>query len=126
MGKLLYEQESYVIRGGCFEIYKQFRNRHKEKVYGRALVVYLRKRGLSVEQEKQFPIYFDNEKVGVYIPDVIIGGKIFIELKCKPCMSQEDKAQFWHYMKITGFRLGFLINFGGERGVEIVRRICGD
>lgn len=126
MGKLLYEEESYIIRGGCFEVYRQFRNRHKEKVYNKALTTYLKKHGLSVEQEKQIPIYFDTVKVGVYIPDIVVNGKLFIELKCKPSISQEDKAQFWHYLKITSLRLGFLVNFGFENGVEIVRRVYGD
>ncbi len=126
MDKLLFEQESYVIRGGCFEVYKQLRNRHKEKVYARALIIYLRKKGLSIEQEKQLPIYFDSEKVGVYIPDIIVNGKIFIELKCKPFITKEDKAQFWYYLKATHFRLGFLINFGKENGVEIIRRVYGE
>ncbi len=126
MSNLVYEEESYIIRGGCFEVYKQFRNRHKEKVYGRALVIYLKKRGLLVEQEKQLPIYFDREKVGVYIPDIIVGGKIFIELKCKPFITSSDKTQFWYYLKVTDFRLGFLVNFGSENGVEIVRRVYGE
>ncbi len=126
MGKLLYEQESYVIRGGCFEVYKQFRNRHKEKVYGRALISYLRKHGLLIEAEKRLPIFFNEEKVGEYIPDITVGGKILIELKCKPFISREDQAQFWYYLKVTNFRLGFLINFGSENGVEIIRRVYGE
>lgn len=123
MSKLLYEQESYIVRGGCFEVYQQFRNRHKEKVYGRALTIYLRNRGLLGEQEKQLPIYFSGEKVGIYIPDLVINSTIFMELKCKPFLSQDDKAQFWYYLKATDFTLGFLVNFGGKHGVEIIRRI---
>lgn len=126
MSKLLFEKESYIIRGGCFEVYKQFRNRHKEKVYGRALIIYLRNHGLIVEQEKQLPIYFDSEKVGVYIPDVIVNGKIFIELKCKPFVTKDDTIQFWYYLKVTNFKLGFLVNFGAENGVEIIRRVYGE
>ena len=126
MGKLLYETESYIIRGGCFEVYKQFRNRHKEKVYGRALVIYFKKHGLQVEAEKRLPVHFEGEKVGEYIPDITVDGKILIELKCKPFISKEDQAQFWYYLKITNFRLGFLINFGSENGVGIVRRAYGE
>jgi len=126
MGTLLYEQESYVIRGGCFEIYKQFRNRHKEKLYGRALAIYLKQHGLAVEQEKKIPIYFHSEKIGMYIPDIVVNDCIFIELKCKSLISREDKAQFWYYLKVTNFRLGFLVNFGAESGVEIIRRVYGE
>ncbi len=125
MGKLIYEKESYIIRGGCFEVYKQFRNRHKEKVYRRALTIYLRKHGLQIEEEKQLPIYFDGEKVGLYIPDIVVNDSLFLELKCKPFVSKDDITQFWYYLKVTNFRLGFLINFGATNGVEIVRRVHG-
>ena len=52
MAELLYKQESYFIQGGAFEIYKKFRNRHKENVYQRAYFFYLQDRGLKVEKEK--------------------------------------------------------------------------
>ena len=125
MSTLIYEQESYAIRGGCYEVYKQFRNRHKEKVYSRALVGFLKKKGFSVEQEKQIPIFFEGEKVGVYVPDIVINDKIFLELKCKPFITQDDTAQFWYYLKVSNFQLGFLINFGNKNGVEIIRRVYG-
>ena len=104
-------------------MYKKFRNRHKEKVYARALLVYLRTKGLQVEIEKQIPIYFDGEKVGIYTPDIVINGKIFLELKCKPRITKDDIKQFWYYLKAANYRLGFLINFGSPDGVEIIRRV---
>ena len=123
MSKILYEKESYIIRGVCFEIYKEFRNRHKEKVYNKALLGHLKRKGLSVEQEKQIPIFFKGERVGVYVPDIIVENKILLELRCKPFMSKDDIAQFWYYLKAIDFTLGFLINFGAKGGVEIIRRV---
>lgn len=89
----------------------------------RALAGYLHKKGLQVEIEKQIPIYFLDEKVGVYTPDIVINGCIFLELKCKPRISKDDLKQFWHYLKATKYPLGFLINFGAPDGVQILRRI---
>jgi GxxExxY protein len=121
--KLLYKEESYVIQGGAFEIYKQFRNRHKETVYSRALTEYLKNKKLKVETEKQIPIYFENKKVGVYIPDIVVNDCIFVELKCKPLITQDDIKQFWHYLKCSNYKIGYLINFGSPKGVQIIRRI---
>lgn len=104
-------------------MYKKFRNRHKEKVYARALVIYLRNKGLQVEVERQISIYFDNERVGVYTPDIVLNGKIFLELKCKPGITKDDIRQFWYYLKAANYPLGFLINFGAADGVEIIRRV---
>ena len=123
MAELLYKEESYIVRGGAFEIYKKFRNRHKETVCQRALIEYLKNRGLAIEGEKQIPIYFQDKKVGIYIPDITVNNLILIELKCKPRISQDDIKQFWYYLKASDYKLGYLINFGGSNGVEIIRRI---
>lgn len=121
--KLLYKQESYLIQGGAFEVYKQFRNNHKEKIYQRALVEYLKEKGLIINSEKQIPIFFKEKNVGTYIPDIVVNDSIFIELKCKPFISKEDLQQFWYYLKATSYVLGYLINFGAPDGVQITRRV---
>ena len=121
--KLLYKEESYLVQGGAFEIYKQFRNRHKESIYLRALIKFLKNKDLEIDKEKQVPIYFLNEKVGSYIPDIIVNDKILIELKCKPIITKDDIQQFWYYLKATDYKVGYLINFGSSRGVQIIRRI---
>ncbi len=120
---LLYKEESYVIQGGAYEPYKEFRNRHKEVVYQRAYSSYLKENGLEVEREKRIPIYLREEKVGVYTPDLVVNNIIFIELKCKPLISNDDIKQFWYYLKVSGFKVGYLINFGKKDGVQIIRRI---
>ena len=121
--KLLFKDESYLIQGGAFEVYKQFRNRHKEIVYQRALIEYLKNKGLDVDKEKQIPIYFQSKKVGVYIPDIVVNDKIFIELKCKPIVTEDDIKQFWYYLKCSDYKVGYLVNFGSTGGVKIIRRV---
>ena len=121
--KLLYKEESYIIQGGAFEVYKQFRNSHKEKIYLRSLAEYLKSKGLSIIQEKQITIYFQNRKVGTYIPDIVVNDSIFVELKCKPNITQDDIKQFWYYLKCSDYKLGYLINFGSLNGVQILRRV---
>ncbi|MBI4091726.1 MAG: GxxExxY protein [Candidatus Levybacteria bacterium] len=120
---LLYEQESYLIREACFEVYKQFRNTQKETVYQRALEQELAVKGLQVAREKQLPVFYRNAKVGIYTPDLLVNELIIIELKAKPFLHREDISQFWYYLKNSEFRLGFLINFGEPDGVRIIRRI---
>lgn len=119
----LYEEESYVIRGAAFEIYKKFRNTQKERVYLNALNEELKLRGLSAEVEKRIPIYYGAKKVGTYVPDIVVNNAIILELKAKPFFHRQDREQFWHYLKNSSFKLGFLINFGTPRGVDIIRRV---
>jgi GxxExxY protein len=123
MAEFLYKEESYIIRGGAFEVYKKFRNRHKENIYQRALIEYLKGKRLNIEREKQIPIYFQNKKVGAYIPDIVVNDAIFVELKCKPIITRDDIKQFWYYLKCSNYKVGYLINFGSLQGVQIIRRI---
>lgn len=120
---LLYERESYIIRGIAYDIYKQFRDGHKEKLYHNAFYLGLRDEDLKSEKNKRIPIYYKGKKVGVYIPDLVVEDKIMIELKAKEQFTKYDKDQFWYYLRNTDYDLGFLINFGAPDGVQIIRRI---
>ena len=106
-----------------FDIYKHFRNTQKEKVYLNALAEELRSKGLNTEVEKRITVSYHNRTVGTYVPDLVVNEQICIELKAKPFLHKQDKEQFWHYLKNSNFRLGFLVNFGAADGVEIVRRV---
>jgi GxxExxY protein len=125
INNFLYEKETYKIRGAIFEIYKKFRNTQKEGVYHNSLCEELVVEKFHVEKNKQIPIYYNGKKVGVYTPDLIVNNKIIIELKAKPQLLKSDIQQFWYYLKNSGFRLGFLVNFGASGGVDIHRRIYG-
>ena len=84
MGKLLYEEETYKIRGVCFDIYKKLGAIHKEKVYQKALLQKLTESSLKVEKEKRITVKLDGKDVGTYQPDFVVDDKIIIELKAKP------------------------------------------
>lgn len=120
---LLYEKESYDIRGVIYNIYKIYRNYHKEGVYHNSMYDDLTLMGYQVEKNKRIYIYHNNKKVGTYVPDLVIDNIIIIELKCKPRLTMEDRKQFWHYLKSTDYKLGFLVNFGNPNGVEIERKV---
>jgi len=121
--KLLYEKESYDIRGCIYDIYKEFRNYHKEIVYHNSLIEELISRGYKIEKEKRIDVYHRDKKVGTYVPDIIVNDIIIIELKCKPNITMQDRKQFWTYLKGSKYKLGFLVNFGNPNGVEIERKI---
>jgi GxxExxY protein len=70
---------------------------------------------MNIENQTRIDIFYDNEKVGTYIPDLIVNDKILIELKSKPFLNKEDEKQFWGYLKGSKYKLGFLINFGPQK-----------
>lgn len=120
----LYEQESYAIRGACFEVWKEFGGAFKEKVIEKALIIALKNKRLKIETQKRIDIYFQEQKVGVYVPDIIVENNIIIEIKSKPFLTKQDIEQFWKYLKGSQYKLGFLINFS-PTGL-VIKRVVYD
>lgn len=118
----LYKEITYQIRGACFEVWKSFGGAFKESVVQRALIQALKQKNLQVENQKRLDLYFGNERVGTYVPDLVINEAVLIELKAKPFLTKEDERQFWRYLKGSPYKLGLLINFGSKE-LEIRRRI---
>ena len=92
--ELLYKKESYKIRGACFSVYNVLGGGIKEKIIQRALVSELESLGLVTEKEARIGIFYKGDKIGTYIPDLLINNKILIEIKSKPFVTTEDKKNF--------------------------------
>ena len=105
-------------------MYRAFGGAFKEKVIDRALTKALEKRELKVEEQKRIDIYFDNEKVGIYVPDKIINDRVFLEIKVKSFLTRQGVDQFWKYLRGSKYKLGFLINFGSTK--LIIKRVVYD
>ena len=118
----LYEEESYKIRGAVFDVWKNLKGIFKEKIVENALRKELEDCGVVVEVQKRISVYYKGEKVGTYIPDMVVNDSILIELKAKPFLTNEDEKKFWEYLRGSQYRLGFLINFGSKE-LEIRRRV---
>lgn len=124
MGELLYEHESYEIRGAVFEVYKQLGCGFLEAVYQECLERELRLRSVPFVAQGELRISYKGEPlVQTYKTDLVCYEKIIVELKAVKQIAPEHKAQLFHYLKATELRLGFLVNFGHHPGVEIERII---
>ena len=110
----LYEDITYKIRGATFAVKKVLGLGHKEIVYHKALEVEFKKIGLSFESEKIIDVKYGEKKVGTYVPDFIIEGKVLIELKALPEIGKPQEQQVWSYLKGCEYRLAFLVNFGSK------------
>jgi GxxExxY protein len=121
---LLYEEESYKIRGACFKVYNSLGGGIKEIIIQKALYKELTNCGFELDKQKRIDVVYENERIGVYIPDLVVNNKIMIELKSKPFITKEDKKQFWGYLKGSKYQLGFLINFGPSK--LIIKRFIYD
>ncbi len=92
-----------------------------EKVYQNALMIELRKTGLSILSEEPITVYYENEIVGEYVADIVVEGKVILELKAVKELTEIHEVQLVNYLKATGIEVGLLINFG--HSVQIKRKV---
>ncbi|HEX3889575.1 MAG TPA: GxxExxY protein [Verrucomicrobiae bacterium] len=93
-----------------------------EKVYQRAMQVELQSRGVKMELEPKIQVQFKGVIIGDYAADLLVEGKIIVELKTDVAYQSFHEAQLLNELRGTGIRLGYLINFGRER-VEYKRLV---
>lgn len=103
---------TYQIRGAIFDVYKKLGPGLLESVYEEAMVYELQKRGLSVERQKDVPICYDGHLLKTPLRiDLLVEGKVVVELKSV----QEMREVFWKqtltYLKLLNLKVGILVNF---------------
>ena len=86
-----------------------------EKVYKNAMVVELRKLKLNFETEKLIQVHYDGIVVGEYRTDIIVEGKLILELKATQDLSIANEVQLVNYLTSTQIDDGLLINFGADK-----------
>ncbi len=119
---LIYPQESYSINGAAYEVYKKLGFGFLEAVYQEAFEIELIKRNIPYEREKELSIsYGDIVLQQKYRADFVCFGKIIVELKAVSELTDSHRSQVFNYLHATDFRLGILLNFGYDDGVEIMR-----
>ncbi len=122
MVDVVYKELSYEVMAAAFEVHNTLGPGFLEKVYEKALLRELTLRGMRAEAQKEIKVFYKGEDVGIYFADLIVNGKILLELKSVENISNIHQAQVLNYLKATGFNLGLLINFGKER-VEYKRLV---
>lgn len=95
-----------------------------EKVYENALAHELRNNGLAATQRLGITIRYGNTVVGQYFADLLVEGRLLIELKAVKALDNSHRAQCINYLKATGLPLCLLLNFGKPR-LEI-RRVANN
>ena len=102
-----------IVRETSFAIHTYHRNGHLEKVYENALAHRLRKQGLNVFQQHPLAVFDEDGTVlGEYFADLLIEGRLIIELKATKSVADEHVAQLLGYLKSSRIETGLLINFG--------------
>jgi len=115
MAKLVHPELSYQVRGVLLHVYNALGPMLREKYYEEAVAIGLEKRGIRFQTQKEFEVYYEGERVGLYYVDVWIeDGKILLELKVAPRIDPIHKAQAISYLKVSNADLAIVANYGGS------------
>jgi GxxExxY protein len=120
----LYAELTEKVIGSAFEVANVLGAGFLEKVYQRALSRELALRGLNVKAQSSFPVSYKGQHVGEYIADLVVEGKLIVELKCVDSFAKEHLAQCINYLRVSGLKLALLINF--QRSKVEWRRVLLD
>lgn len=118
--KLLHADLTYQIRGVLFHVGKHLWPGLPEEDFQRAVSIGLTKRQIPHSPEKQFQVHYRGVEVGRYYCDLIVEGKVVLELKVAPALTGLHRAQIISYLRVTNADVGLLVNFGSPQ-VEIER-----
>ena len=123
---ILYKEESYIVNGAIFEVYRQMGSGFLEAVYQECLTREFHSRGIPFQSQKDLTLMYKGEGLSqTYRVDFVCYDKIIIEIKAVRNILNEHRAQVFNYLKATGFRLGLLANFGHSPLATIERIVFG-
>lgn len=110
------------ILGAAIEVHRHLGPGLVETVYEVALEHELRLQGLAVDRQMPIAVRYKDIQIGGQRLDMLVEGKVVVELKSVESLAPIHEAQLLSYLKAAGLRLGLLINFNAPRLVDGVRR----
>jgi GxxExxY protein len=106
------ENPAYRIVEAARRVHRTLGPGFLENIYGRALVLELRSRGLTIEREKQIKIWYGTQLVGKHRLDLVVEASVIVELKANRGIVAAHQTQMRSYLQAAGHPYGLIINFG--------------
>jgi GxxExxY protein len=122
--KLLYEELTGSILRCAYKVHSALGPGLLESAYEECLHYEIDKIGLTVIKQKPMPLVYQEKKLDLgYRIDLMVDGKIIIEVKSVEALNPVHLAQVMTYLKLSGCKIGFLINFNVESLKNGIKRI---
>lgn len=103
---------TYKIRGAMFEVYKELGPGLLESVYEMALMKEFELQGIKAKSQVALPVAYKGEYLELgFRLDIIVEGKVIIEIKSVKELEDVHKKQLITYLKLSEIKIGFLVNF---------------
>ena len=109
---LLHNELSEKILKAFYNVYNSLGYGFLEKVYENAMMIELRKLGMNVQRQVPIKVFYEKQLVGEYFADIVVDGKVIVELKAAESLCEAHEFQLINYLKATELEIGLLLNFG--------------
>jgi GxxExxY protein len=109
----LFQQEGYDFMAAVFEVYNEMGCGFLEEVYQESLELELIGRHIPFISRPKLTLHYKGRPLKKqYEADLMVIEEILVELKAAKALAPEHEAQLINYLKATGKRVGYLVNFG--------------
>ena len=109
----LFAKEGFDLMGAAFEVHSTIGGGMAEEVYQESLEIELGLRAIPFTAKPPVAMSYKGQSLRKeYFPDLLVSGVIVAELKSVSKLLPEHEGQLINYLRITGHRVGYLINFG--------------
>jgi GxxExxY protein len=109
--RLLLKAETEKILGCAFDVLNEIGHGLYEKLYEDGLTVAFRLAGIPYDQQRRFPVLFKGHKIGEFVPDLLVFDSVVVDAKVVDKITDHERGQMLNYLRITGMRVGLILNF---------------
>jgi GxxExxY protein len=118
---------SGIIIGAAIDVHRALGPGLLESAYEACLAYELVERGMQVERQKELPVTYKEVNLDVgYRLDLVVNGVVVVELKAVNRLAPIHQAQLLSYLKLSGLKLGLLINFNETVLKNGIRRLANN
>ena len=118
------DELTYQIRGAIYDVYKALGPGLLESVYEEALAYELQQRGLMAERQKLVPIIYKGNVLKTELRlDILVEGRVIVELKSVEEMKKVFYKQLLTYLRLMNLNVGILVNFNTDNILESIDRV---
>jgi GxxExxY protein len=112
------------IIGCAIEVHRHLGPGLLESVYETALCMELAEKKLRIKRQVGVPLYYKGQLISEHRPDVVVADAVIVEIKNVLRLEPIHVAQMLTYLKVTGLRVGLLLNFNSTVMKQGVRRVA--
>lgn len=108
---LILKDEVFKVVGAAMEVLNALGHGLHEKPSENSLVVELGLQGITIDQQRRFPISYKTVQVSEYVPDLIAFGMVIVDTKVIDRITDHERGQMINYLRVARLQVGLILNF---------------